>query len=77
VTQQELVQPLPGPPHTLARMKEWKIMRDYRRAAHTLTDTAFGIAHLYNILIAGWPDLPRRPTNLRSYETSLSTAAAQ
>jgi hypothetical protein len=39
--------------HTLARMKEFKILRDYRRAAHTLTDTAAGIAHLYNILIAG------------------------
>jgi hypothetical protein len=39
--------------HALARMKEWKILRDYRRAAHTLTDTAAGIAHLYNIVIAG------------------------
>lgn len=39
--------------HTLARMKEWKILRDYRRAASTLTDTAAGIAHLYNIVIAG------------------------
>jgi DDE superfamily endonuclease/Helix-turn-helix of DDE superfamily endonuclease len=39
--------------HALARMKEWKILRDYRRAANTLTDTASGIAHLYNIVIAG------------------------
>ena len=39
--------------HTLARMKEWKILRDYRRAASTLTDTAAGIAHLYNIVITG------------------------
>ncbi len=39
--------------HTLARMKEFKILRDYRRAASTLTDTASGIAHLYNIIIAG------------------------
>jgi hypothetical protein len=38
--------------HTLARMKEWKALRDYRRAAHTLTDTASGIAHLYNIVTA-------------------------
>ena len=38
--------------HTLARMKEWKILRDYRRAARTLTDTASGIAHLYNIVLA-------------------------
>ncbi len=36
--------------HTLAQMKVWKILRDYRRAAHTLTDTASGIAHLYNIV---------------------------
>jgi hypothetical protein len=39
--------------HTLARMKEFKILRDYRRAASTLTDTASGIAHLYNIVITG------------------------
>ena len=39
--------------HTLARMKEWKILRDYRRAAHTLTDTASGIAHMYNLVLAG------------------------
>jgi hypothetical protein len=39
--------------HTLARMKEWKILRDYRRAGKTLTDTASGIANLYNIVIAG------------------------
>ena len=32
-------------------MKEFKILRDYRRAADTLTDTAAGIAHLYNIII--------------------------
>ena len=32
--------------HALARMKCFKILRDYRRAAHTLTDTASGIAHL-------------------------------
>ncbi|HKT05759.1 MAG TPA: transposase family protein, partial [Rugosimonospora sp.] len=39
--------------HTLARMKEFKILRDYRRAASTLTDTASGIAHLCNIIITG------------------------
>ena len=39
--------------HTLARMKEWKILRDYRRAASTLSDTAAGVAHLYNIVITG------------------------
>jgi hypothetical protein len=39
--------------HTLARMKEWKILRDYRRAAHTLIDTASGIAYLYNIVLTG------------------------
>lgn len=35
--------------HTLARMKEWKILGDYRRAASTLADTAAGIAHLYTV----------------------------
>ncbi len=39
--------------HTLARMKTFKILRDYRRAARTLTDTASGIAHLHNIILAG------------------------
>jgi hypothetical protein len=39
--------------HTLARMKEFKILRDYRRAGRTLTDTASGIAHLYNIITTG------------------------
>jgi hypothetical protein len=36
--------------HTLAQMKVWKILRDYRRAARTLANTASGIAHLYNIV---------------------------
>ncbi|MEV4665425.1 transposase family protein [Micromonospora echinofusca] len=39
--------------HALARMKCFKILPDYRRAAHTLTDTASGIAHLHNIILAG------------------------
>jgi hypothetical protein len=39
--------------HALARMKEWKILRDYRRAAKTLAATAAGIAHMYNIVTAG------------------------
>ncbi len=34
-------------------MKTFKILRDYRRAAHTLTDTTSGIAHLHNIILAG------------------------
>ena len=34
-------------------MKTFKILRDYRRAAHTLTDTASGIAQLHNIILAG------------------------
>jgi hypothetical protein len=34
-------------------MKQWKILRDYRRAARTLTDNAAGIAHLYNIITTG------------------------
>jgi hypothetical protein len=39
--------------HTLARMKCWKILRDYRRAASTLADAVSGIAHLHNITLTG------------------------
>jgi hypothetical protein len=39
--------------HALAQMKVWKILRDYRRAAHTLATTASGIANLRNITITG------------------------
>ncbi|NIL60067.1 transposase family protein [Salinispora arenicola] len=42
-----------GVEHALARMKNWKILRDYRRAGHTLADTASGIANLHNIILAG------------------------
>ncbi len=34
-------------------MKTFKILRDYRRAARTIADTASGIAHLHNIILAG------------------------
>jgi hypothetical protein len=34
-------------------MKCFKIQRCYRRTASTLTDTASGIAHLHNIILAG------------------------
>jgi hypothetical protein len=37
--------------HTLARMKCWRILRDYRRAASTLGDAVSGIAHLHNIAL--------------------------
>lgn len=37
--------------HSLARLKCWKILRDYRRAATTLESTAAGIAHLHNIAL--------------------------
>ena len=37
--------------HALARLKCFKILRDYRRSARTLTDTASGIAHLHNIAL--------------------------
>lgn len=36
----------------LARLKTYKILRDYRRAARTLAVTAAGIAHLHNIALA-------------------------
>jgi len=39
--------------HTLARMKGWKILRDYRRAASTLGDAVSGIAYLHNITLTG------------------------
>jgi 23S rRNA G2069 N7-methylase RlmK/C1962 C5-methylase RlmI len=39
--------------HALARLKNWKILRDYRRAAHTQTDAVSGIAHLHNIQLTG------------------------
>ena len=39
--------------HALARLKTYKILRDYRRAARTLTTTAGGIAHLHDIALAG------------------------
>ncbi len=39
--------------HALARMRTFKILRHYRRAARTLTDTASGNAHLHNIILAG------------------------
>jgi hypothetical protein len=37
--------------HSLSRLKCWKILRDYRRAATTLHDTAAGIAYLHNIAL--------------------------
>ncbi|MET7998864.1 DUF2637 domain-containing protein [Amycolatopsis sp. NPDC005232] len=37
--------------HALSRMKNFKILRDYRRAASTLADTVSGIAYLHNILL--------------------------
>ncbi|SIM54502.1 transposase family protein [Micromonospora cremea] len=42
-----------GVEHALARMKCFKILRDYCRAAHTLADAACGIANLHNIILAG------------------------
>jgi len=38
--------------HALARLKTYKILRDYRRAGRTLATTASGIAHLHNIALA-------------------------
>jgi hypothetical protein len=39
--------------HTLARMKCWKILRDYRRAGHTLSHAVSEIAQLHNIALTG------------------------
>ena len=38
--------------HSLARLKCWKILRDYRRAASTLEHTTSAIANLHNIALA-------------------------
>jgi hypothetical protein len=39
--------------HVLARMKNWKILRDHRRKARTLGDTVAGIAYLHNLAATG------------------------
>ncbi|WP_199442942.1 transposase family protein [Umezawaea beigongshangensis] len=39
--------------HALARMKNWTILRDHRRAAHTLRDTASAIARLHDLALTG------------------------
>jgi hypothetical protein len=39
--------------HALARMKNWKVLRDYRRAASTLAGPASAIAYLHNLAITG------------------------
>ncbi len=39
--------------HCLARLKTYKILRDYRRASRTMATTAAGKAHLHNIALAG------------------------
>jgi hypothetical protein len=38
--------------HALARLKTYKILPDYRRAARKHAVTASGIAHLHNIALA-------------------------
>jgi DDE superfamily endonuclease len=35
--------------HVLARMKNWKILRDHRRKAGVLGDTVAGVAYLHNL----------------------------
>jgi hypothetical protein len=39
--------------HTFARMKTWKILRDYRRRAPALKATVQGIATLHNLVLTG------------------------
>jgi hypothetical protein len=39
--------------HALARMKNWKILRDHRRKARALNDTVAGIAFLHNLAATG------------------------
>jgi hypothetical protein len=35
--------------HVLARLKDWRALRDYRRSANTLIESARAIAYLYNL----------------------------
>lgn len=44
----------------IGQMKVWKILRDHQRAAHTLSDTASGIANLRTIAFIGQPST-RKP----------------
>ncbi len=39
--------------HAIGQIKTWKVLRDYRRAAHTLADAASGIAYLRNLAFIG------------------------
>lgn len=43
--------PSKGRTHPGHRMTNWKILRDYRRAARTLTAAASGIANQHNIAL--------------------------
>ncbi len=57
-------------PLTELRMKNFKVLRDYRRTASTLPDTASGIANCTTS--TSTPDRNTSPTNHNmSYETSL------
>jgi hypothetical protein len=40
-----------GVEHVLASVKTWKILRDHRRTASALTNTASGMAHLHNVAL--------------------------
>jgi hypothetical protein len=51
--------------HTRTRMKEHKILRDYRRAAHTLADTAADMAEGCQLVVAGFP-AAKGPSSARS-----------
>ncbi|MCX5121733.1 hypothetical protein OG992_31625 [Micromonospora sp. NBC_00362] len=42
-----------GGEQALARMKCFKILRDYSRAGHTWADAVSGIANLHNIILTG------------------------
>ena len=54
----------------LSRMKNFKILRDYRRAASTLAETVSGIAHLHNIILTDSRKTSHTNHNA-SYETAL------
>ena len=63
--------------HALARLKTYKILRDYRRAARTLAVVASGITHLNNIALTGRPANRSRATLASNYETSFGRCPVQ
>jgi hypothetical protein len=43
--------------HAIARLKDWRVLRDHRRRAGTLMDTVRAVAVLHNLRTIGWREL--------------------